>query len=72
MTEKYHFQLKHLNTIRDTPERLGFKEHDQFLAVDIDGNLKVMSVYSGTDNLNKPILKFPNTLHKIVSNVSVK
>lgn len=71
MTNQIEFKLKTLNPLRDTPERLGYKDQDQFLAVDTEGNLKVMSVYTGVDNLNKPVLKFPNSLYKLVSNVKL-
>lgn len=71
MTNQFEFKLKSLNPLRDTPERLGYKDQQQFLAVDTEGNLKVMAVYTGVDNLNKPVLKFPNTLFKLVTNVKI-
>ncbi len=64
-------KTKKLNPIRDTPERLGYKEFQEFLAIDVDGNLKVMSVYTGKDEHNQPALKFPNTLHKLITNVKI-
>lgn len=71
MTNTFDLKLKTLNPLRDTPEKFGYKDQDQFLAVDAEGHLKVMSVYTGVNNHNEPVLKFPNTLYRLVTNVNI-
>lgn len=69
--DNYQFNMRKIAPLKDTPERLGFKEYQSVMFLNKDGLVQVGFVYTGEDGQGRNILKFPANATHIFTNVTI-
>lgn len=69
--QNYEFQMKKLFPLKDTPEKLGYKEFDDVMYLNKDGLVQVGVVTKGNNGQGLPVLKFPSNMEFLFTNVKV-
>lgn len=69
--QNFEINLRKLVPIKDTPERLGYKEWSNIMYLNKDGLLQIGFVTITDDGQGRNVLKFPSNATHIVSNVKV-
>lgn len=69
--DNHHFNIKKLSPLKDTPERLGYKEYQNVMYLNKEGLIQVGFVFMGEDGQGRNVLKFPANATHIFTNVTV-
>ena len=69
--DNYQFNMRKLVPLKDTPERLGYKEYQSVMFLNKDGLIQVGFVYTGEDGQGRNVLKFPTNATHIFTNVTI-
>ena len=69
--DKYQFNMRKIVPLKDTPERLGFKEYQNVMFLNKEGLIQVGFVFKGEDGQGRNVLKFPTNATHIFTNVNI-
>ena len=69
--QNYEFQMKKLFPLKDTPEKLGYKEFDDVMYLNKEGLVQVGIVTKSDNGLGRQVLKFPSNMDHIFTNVKI-